>query len=371
MPSLRPVTSDVAPSSVPVVCGQPRTAGAGRSMRLAALRVPLAAKMVGANLLVVVILLAAWLVAGRALNGLLAATLATVVALHAALVLVALRPIRDLETVVARVWHGDYGARVERSRVADAGVVRVGSMFNVLLDRLVSDRARMRALATEVIAAGDRERSSFARQLHDSTAQHVAALLLQLSTAARDATDPLLGERVRNARDYAERILEEVRLLSHTVHPGLLDDLGLAAAMRKLARDSSRANGIDFDVNADQSPDRLPSNVERVLYRVAQEAVRNATRHGSPKHVRCNLYTEGLSLYTEGLSATLEIRDDGCGFDLAEAEARQSGVGLQSMRGRLALVDGWLDIKTAPGRGTTVSATVPFGRETPLHLQSS
>lgn len=328
---------------------------AKRGIRLAALRVPLAVKLVGANLLVVAVLLAAWLMAGGPLNGVVAVILALVVGLHLALVLVALRPIRDLEAVASRVWRGDYGARVERSNVADQEVLRVGSMFNILLDGLASDRARMRRLASDVIEAGDRERAALARELQESTAQHIAGLLFELSLAARDANDPALAERLRAARDGAEGILEEVRLLSQTVHPAVLDDLGLAAALRKLARDSSNGNGIDIDVNADGSPDRLPANVESTLYRVAQEAVRNATRHGSPRHVR-------LSLWRQDNSATIEVHDDGRGFDLAEVDRSGKGRGLESMRERVALVDGWLDIKTAKGSGTTISATVPLDR---------
>jgi signal transduction histidine kinase len=332
------------------------------SIRLAALRVPLAVKLVGANLIVVAILFAAWRMAGGPLNHVVAAILAGVVALHLCLVIVALRPIRDLEAVAWRVWHGDFGARVTRSSIADHEVLRVGSMFNILLDSLASDRARMRALTTEVIAAGDRERAAIARELHDSMAQHVAALLLQLSAAARDERDPDLVERLQAARDSTEAILEEIRRLSHNVHPAVLDDLGLDAALRKLARDASHGNGIDIDVSSDSLPSRMPANVEAVLYRVAQEGVRNATRHASPRRIQ-------MRLFGSRSSVTLDIHDDGKGFDLAASERHRTGIGLLSMRERVALVDGTLDIKTAPGSGTTVSATIPLG--TPLKVVHS
>jgi signal transduction histidine kinase len=346
--------SELTSRPVPLTRGVSRTDRFGGDIRLAALRVPLAVKLIGANLLVVAILLIAWLSAGGPLNRVVAVTLAGLIALHLGLVLIALRPVRDLEVVASRVWRGDFGARVARSSVADHEVLRVGSMFNILLDSLASDRARMRALATEVIAAGDRERAALARELHDSTAQQVAALLLQLSAAARDADDPPLARRLGAARDAAEGILEEIRQLSHSVHPGVLDDLGLEAALRKLARDSSHGNGIDIDVNVDQGSERLPGNVETALYRVAQEAVRNATRHAAPRRIRINLYRSQPSV-------TLEIHDDGRGFDLAEADRRREGMGLLSMRERVALIDGSLEIKTAPASGTTVSATAPLG----------
>jgi two-component system NarL family sensor kinase len=232
-------------------------------------------------------------------------------------------------------------------------VLRVGSMFNILLDGLASDRARLRTLASEVIAAGDRERASIARELHDSTAQRIAALVLELSVAVRDEDDPALRNRLLAARDATQAILEEVRLLSHTMHPAVLDDLGLGAALQKLARDASNGNGIDFDVDATRLRSRLPRHAEAVLYRVAQEAVRNAARHAKPSHMR-------ISVDADASVATLEVSDDGIGFDLNDADRRRQGMGLTSMRERVGLVDGWLEIKTAPGSGTTVSANVPL-----------
>ncbi|HEV8447798.1 MAG TPA: sensor histidine kinase [Gemmatimonadaceae bacterium] len=327
--------------------------GARRGIRLAALRVPLVAKLVGANLLVVGLFTGIWLVVGGPINAFVIVAITAVVSMHLALTLVALRPIRDLEAVATRVWDGDYGVRVERSAVADREVLRVGSMFNILLDGLAADRAKMRVLAAEVIAAEDRERSALARELHDSVAQHLAAVLLQLSAAARDSTDPLVAERLHEARDSAEYALHEARALSHALHPGVLDDLGLEAALRKLARDSSYGNGVDIDVDYAARPERLPRDVEGVLYRVAQEAVRNATTHASPRRIR-------MSVQQASEEATLSVHDDGVGFDLADADARRAGMGLTSMRERVDLLDGHLDIHTAKGSGTTISATVPL-----------
>ena len=350
-----PVLPEQSPKPVQLIRGRPRTASTRRSIRLAALRVPLAVKLVGANLAVLALLIA--IRAGLAHVGGIALDAAIVIALalHVVLVLVALRPIRDLEAVAERVWQGDFGARVERSTVADQEVLRIGSMFNILLDGLVADRARMRALAAEVIEVGDRERAVLARELHDSTAQRLAALLLQLSAATRDCTDPTLAARLADMRDAAEEITEEVRMLSHTVHPRVLDDLGLVAAVHKLARESSKGLGIDVDVDARDMTSRLPASVESVLHRVAQESVRNATRHAAPRHV-------WLTLRADGTSAQLEVRDDGHGFDLAavEKQGTNGGMGLLSMKERVALVDGSLEIKTARNNGTTIVATVPL-----------
>jgi signal transduction histidine kinase len=314
--------------------------------------VPLVAKLIGANLGVVAVLTVAWVASGAVMRAEVVLAIVAVLVLHLIAVAIAIRPVQDLEEVASKVWKGDFGARVEQSAVADDQVLRVGVMFNLLLDGLANDRARMRALAAEVIEVGDRERAALARELHDSTAQRLAALLLQISVAARDAKDPELAARLAAMRDSAEEVTEEVRLLSHTVHPRVLDDLGLVPALQKLARDSSTGTGIDVAVQADTDGATIPHPVAAALYRVAQEAVRNAVRHAAAHRVR-------VVLHQENGTATLEVLDDGKGFDLQEAEQRRPGMGLLSMRERVALVDGELVIRTAPGGGTSIGATVP------------
>jgi signal transduction histidine kinase len=333
-------------------------------IRLAALRVPLTLKLIGAQAGVVVALLVLETKAGFALGLTAGLVVLLLVIAHGALVMVALRPIRDLEATAQRVWMGDYGARVDASSIADDDVVRIGSMFNQLLDGLARDRTRMRALARDVIATGERDRASLARELQDSTAQHIAALLFQVSAAARDARDPDIMARLAATRDAAENVLQQVQLLSATVHPAVLNDLGLGAALRKLARESASATGIELDVHLDEG-DRLLPEVEAALYRVAEEAVRNSLRHGAPEHVRVRL------IQTPAM-VRLEIQDDGCGFEPASVDCYQSGCrGLTSMRERMSLVDGRLEISTAPASGTTVTATVSRTTSTPLNVTSS
>jgi signal transduction histidine kinase len=331
----------------------PTTPTSRSGIRLAALRVPLATKIAGANLAAVVILGWLWLRGGASITAGAIGILCIVLAIHGVLIAIALRPIRDLEMVASRVWRGDFGARVERSAVADQQVMRIGAMFNTLLDGLAADRARMRALAIEVIEVADRERAGLARELHDSTAQRLAAVLMQLSVAARQCPDPDLATRLGETRDAVEGILDEVRLLSHTIHPHLLDELGLVAALRRLARESSIDGVMNVEVQPPDDEAEFPAPIASVLYRVAQEAVSNASRHAAPRLVEI-IPSIGPT------SAGIVIRDDGRGFDLAEAEHRRPGMGLFSMRERVALVDGNLEILSAIGKGTTVAAIIPL-----------
>lgn len=320
--------------------------------RLAALRVPLVVKLIGANALALLMLGGAWAVfdleIGRTA---IIPVVTTAMLVHFALILIALRPVHDLEKLASKVWGGDYAARFRDSSVADPEVVRVGAMFNTLLDGLSADRARMRALAEEVVAVGDRERAALARELHDSTAQRMAALLLQISALAREVTDPQLAQRLAALREAAAEMTEEVRLLASSVHPRVLDDLGIVAAVKKLARDTARASGLEVRVHAPDAVD-VPQAIASVLYRVTQEAMRNAAAHAGARRI-------DVSIQRSPELVGLEVTDDGKGFDVDEAIRRRPGMGLFTMRERVSLVDGTFEIRS-DDRGTTVAAAVPL-----------
>jgi signal transduction histidine kinase len=325
----------------------------------ALLSVPLLIKIAGANALIVVIAAAVSLRmhqldnADRALVGVLLMALVLSLVVSLVLVKVALLPIRELEVMADRVWRGDLDARVRPSIVADRDMARVGRTINLLLDSLTSDRARMRRLASQVISAQDEERARIARELHDSTAQTLTAVVLQLSAAVRDTQDPAMAERLAEVKTMAGAALEEVRNMSHRMHPRVLDDLGLVAALEWLARGAHESAGVTVTVDAFGDAADLPPTAAPVLYRVAQEALGNALRHAAPTSV-------GITLRVAPDSAMLEVVDDGRGFDVAEAEARRPGMGLFSMRERVSLVDGQLEVTSAPGAGTRVVATIPL-----------
>jgi signal transduction histidine kinase len=323
-----------------------------------ALRVPLVIKLLGAHLLGLAIVIA-FLYAAPAPGWPPSAVFAVIVVaagLFGLLAAIALLPLRSIEAVASRVWRGDFGARVAASAVADRDIKRIGATFNLLLDGLVADRARMQALASSIIDAGDRERATLARELHDSTAQQLAALVFQLSAAARDCPDPELAERLRQMHDQARDALEEVRLLSHTVHPRVLDDLGLPAALKKLAREAAAIGGgagtLEIDVVSDVDGRAVPPTAAAVLYRVAQAAVHNVLKHAMAKHAE-------LRLSLKDGQAVLDVVDDGRGFDVGEAQQRRPGMGLFTMRERVALAGGEFDVRSAPGSGTHIRAAVP------------
>ena len=281
------------------------------------------------------------------------ASLLTTLVLNAGLVYWALLPLRGLEHTAYRVWHGDLDARVRTPRFADRNIARIGETLNHLLDNVTADRIRMRALASQVISAGDKERAHIARELHDSTAQSLGALDLMLAAVLRDApAQDVATGRLRVMQQIVGETLAEVRTLSHSVHPRILDDLGLVAAIEAAARMAREQTGIDARVSADvRTP--VPPEVASVLYRVAQEAMWNAVRHAEADSLL-------VAVGCDGGAASLEVVDDGCGFDVEATEARREGLGLFTMRERLALVDGVLAITSRAGAGTRVRAVVPL-----------
>ncbi|MEO8881493.1 MAG: sensor histidine kinase [Gemmatimonadaceae bacterium] len=329
------------------------------------LRVPLVAKVAGANAIIVLAAIAAAVVMRRGSHAteplsvqlvlIVALALAGSFVLNTGLVVLALRPLQHLESAAISVSQGDFDSRVQQSVLADRDVAHVGSAINLLLNGMAEDRARTRTLAATVIGAGDRERAYVARELHDSIAQTLAALVMQLGAAVRDCPLPELSARLETIKALGSDSLEEVRMLSHTMHPRVLDDLGIIAALEHLAHEAGERTGVMIDVNAALAGDlqALSTASASVLYRVAQEGIGNAVRHAHPRvvHVR---------IAREGVNAMLEIADDGDGFDVSEAGARRPGMGLFTMQERVSLVGGRFSIASERGAGTTVVARVPL-----------
>jgi signal transduction histidine kinase len=284
--------------------------------------------------------------------------------LNAVLVYWALLPLRALEATARRVSAGDLAARVPPLPSADRDLTRIGQTLNALLDGVTADRLRMRALAAQVIGAGDQERAHIARELHDSTAQQLSALEMLVTSSVREVAPGPLHERLAVMREIVVESLAEVRTLSHNVHPRVLDDLGLAAALDFLARRTREQSGVETRVVSDVRG-ALPPPVASVFYRVAQEALRNAVRHAAPATVRIRLVA------TDGASAVLEVTDDGRGFDVAAAEGAREGMGLFVMRERVALIDGRLEVRSREGRGTTVRAVVPLPAGPPFDAEET
>jgi signal transduction histidine kinase len=222
---------------------------------------------------------------------------------------------------------------------------------------VASARATELELHRQRVAAAEDERGRWARELHDETLQSLAGLRILLSGAQRSGGLPTLEQAVGDATEHLDEAIATLRSLVIDLRPPALDELGLEAALDALTG-RARGNGLEIDSSIDlayeqgRAATRPIPELETALYRISQEALTNATKHG---HANRAVVEIGESESTVRLS----VRDDGSGFDPAAGTA---GFGLLGMHERVELLGGTLDIASAPGSGTTVTAQFPVTR---------
>jgi signal transduction histidine kinase len=220
------------------------------------------------------------------------------------------------------------------------------------------ERARTQSeMLGRVIGAQEAERARVARDLHDQIGQSLTSVLLGLrlvdGTLATEAPD-LDDARAHTAevRALVAQALDEVRRIAFDLRPTVLDDVGLVAALRRLASDHIERHGITVELRLVGLDDdtRLPSELETVVYRVVQEALTNVARHAAASRA-------DVVLSVEGHRVQATVVDDGMGFTVGDHEL--ASLGLAGMRERASLVGGRLDIISGLGEGTTIVLKVP------------
>jgi two-component system sensor histidine kinase UhpB len=224
-------------------------------------------------------------------------------------------------------------------------VARLELAFLRMMSRLEAERRRAGSAA---LRAQEEERARVARDLHDEVNQSLTGLLLRLE-AAREAAPPELEEELEETKSLANQAMRELLSLARQLRPTALDDLGLAAAVAGQVEQVARS-GIAAELVTDGDFSDLDSDVQLVVYRVAQEALSNAGRHSGARRIEVSLRN------SSGEGAELEVADDGRGFAFDESEG---GLGIAGMRERALLIGGELTIESRPGRGTTVRLTLP------------
>ena len=280
----------------------------------------------------------------------------------------ALAPLDHLQRGVEDVQSGKLDVRVDPGPLSDERFDRLTSTFNEMVFRLEQDASQLHELSGAILEAQEEERHRVARELHDEAAQALTSLLVHLRLLEKSETPEDGRKQVQELRSLTARALEDVRRVALELRPTILDDLGLEAALAWRADELNDAGDIAVDLRTSGLHDRLPSSVELVLYRVAQEALSNIVRHARARNVQVSI-TAGSG------RAVLEVTDDGAGFDPTQSRSsKPHGLGLLGMRERLALVGGELSITSARGKGTRIVAVVPlerqFARETPGILHS-
>jgi signal transduction histidine kinase len=273
----------------------------------------------------------------------------------------ALRPLHELGTAIEQVHSGQINIPDSLKNYQDPDIRRLVIAIDAMLNRMANYTTQLQAISQRAINAQEEDRVRIARSLHDDTAQSISMLIIHLERLGHlvQADAPEITRYVTDAQHVANRLLENLRKIIWDLRPSILDDLGLVSAIRWFARTNLEKVGVKVEFYAGSDITRLPSHLETMLFRITQEAISNILRHANASKVSLRLWKANSQLW-------LEIRDDGCGFDLentSEAAVEGKRLGLIGIHERVSLVGGEIKIESAQGVGTCLQVHIPLPSE--------
>lgn len=216
------------------------------------------------------------------------------------------------------------------------------------LQRLSASRGQ---LLRQLFDAQEQERSRLARDLHDELGQHLTAVMIGLRTVEQAESLEQARERAHAVAEAGSASLREVRRMARGLRPTVLEDLGLATAVERLCEDFQSVHGVPVELAmAIESSRRFTPQLELCVFRVVQESLTNAAKHAAAKRMVVNLECHRHTI-------RLSVSDDGKGFDV-DGPTR-AWFGLIGMRERVEMLHGELEVRSAPGCGTTIRAELP------------
>jgi two-component system, NarL family, sensor histidine kinase UhpB len=277
----------------------------------------------------------------------LAAGLGAMLVVNLLLLRRALSPLRELAGQMERIDLRDPARRLSGSEAYGPALTAFVETFNAMVDRLAEER---RAGARAALTAQERERLRIGRALHDEAGQTLTAIALEVERAANEGP-PAQRERMAALAAQLHASLDEIRRISRDLRPEALDDLGLINALIALTSRADRQSGVRIGRRLSAQLPPLPTELELVIYRVAQEALTNVLRHAQAS--RCLIVLESNDGEVE-----LRVSDDGVGMPSPRVNAET--IGIEGMRERALLGNGTLEIESHPGRGTQVTLRLPF-----------
>ncbi|MGC2260247.1 MAG: PAS domain S-box protein, partial [Candidatus Sulfotelmatobacter sp.] len=227
---------------------------------------------------------------------------------------------------------------------------------------VIRQSQQLRDLSVRLLQVQDEERRRIARELHDSAGQILTALGMNLSRVAQHARQDgfSLVKEAEDSQQLVQQLNQEIRTMSYLLHPPLLDETGLAEAVRWYIQGLSERNGLEIKLNVTENFGRLSREMELVMFRLVQECLTNIHRHSGSKSAVIH-----MTRHTDEVS--LKVQDQGKGISperLAEIQAKGSGVGMTGMRERVRQFGGNMTIESN-SQGTTISFSLPVAKNDP------
>jgi PAS domain S-box-containing protein len=250
-------------------------------------------------------------------------------------------------------WMFDVAAPRINGDGAFAGFI--GSAADITDQKLA--REALETVSGQLIAAQEKERSRLARELHDDICQRLAMISFKIEKANKSwgRAPSSIPDQLEQIWQHCSKLAGDVQALSHELHPSILENLGLATAVKSFCREISEQNDAVVDVVTSDIPNSLPREVSLSLFRVVQEALHNAVKYSGQKHFEVRLLRKDGEI-------ELEVSDEGVGFDAASIKGG-AGLGLVSMAERIHQVNGTFNIESEPNGGTRIQARVPIATQ--------
>jgi PAS domain S-box-containing protein len=224
--------------------------------------------------------------------------------------------------------------------------------------KLLESEQRLRKLAAQLLNIQEIERSRISRELHDELGQAMMLLKFQVSAIHEELTDPATRKASGEVLENIDAAIENIRRLAKDLSPTVLENLGLSAAVRFSLEEFGKNSNIAVAADIDEVNDLLAPQVQRHIYRIFQEALTNIGRHAQARQVKAMIKGSEQCI-------SVLIQDDGKGFEVDEALAdrpKTRRFGLATIKERVQLIDGSLDITSELGSGTKITFTIPVGR---------
>lgn len=259
-----------------------------------------------------------------------------------------------------RMWASD-GRLVWVQNLVSVGAPLEGAtrIHGFMID--VSERKRaeeaLKDLGGRLIAAQEEERRRVARELHDDFNQRLALLSVELEQLGQRIEKPLgLRRDIKRLQTQAQEIAAEIHRLSYKLHPSKLDHLGLAAAVKSLCAEITKSGKVKVDFHQTGFPAQLDADITLCVFRIAQEGLRNCVKHSAADSAR-------VVLTRTRNAVRLMVSDNGCGFN-TKTELMEKGLGFISMKERLHVLGGEMNVYSKPLRGTRIEVSVPLQSKT-------